>query len=274
MRPSTRLVVLGKKLWTPAQISTALWLDAADASTIILNGSTVSQWRDKSGNGRHVSQATAANQPLFVTNQLNGLPVIRNVSADTLIGGASELGANTPMLSMFALVKNPTANPSGSGFLLSVLTNTVTTTRAALLQFANNVNLTLAGRRLDTDAFQSVQTSTTYASTQNQWIIQEGQFNYAAAELNAWLNGTNTLNAAPFQTAGNTSNTNSFRHCIFSLDGFDYALDGTEIAEALIVQGNLSTTDRQLIEGYLAWKWGLTANLPDNHPFKFNPPLV
>ncbi|MFM6248178.1 MAG: hypothetical protein ACKPEQ_03330, partial [Dolichospermum sp.] len=77
MRPSTRLVVLGKKLWTPAQISTALWLDAADASTIILNGSTVSQWRDKSGNGRHVSQATAANQPLFVTNQLNGLPVIR-----------------------------------------------------------------------------------------------------------------------------------------------------------------------------------------------------
>ncbi|MFM5960147.1 MAG: hypothetical protein ACKOQ2_23825, partial [Dolichospermum sp.] len=72
MRPSTRLVVLGKKLWTPAQISTALWLDAADASTIILNGSTVSQWRDKSGNGRNATQATAANQPVLATNSQNG----------------------------------------------------------------------------------------------------------------------------------------------------------------------------------------------------------
>lgn len=30
----------------------ALWLDANDSSTITLNGSTVSQWRNKSGNDR------------------------------------------------------------------------------------------------------------------------------------------------------------------------------------------------------------------------------
>jgi hypothetical protein len=42
-----------------------MWLDAADASTIVLNGSTVSQWSDKSGNGRHAVQATAANQPAW-----------------------------------------------------------------------------------------------------------------------------------------------------------------------------------------------------------------
>ncbi|MFM6201253.1 MAG: hypothetical protein ACKPE1_19315, partial [Dolichospermum sp.] len=76
MRPSTRLVVLGKKLWLPAQMSTALWLDAADSSTIILNGATVSQWRDKSGNGRHISQGTAANQPTYTANGLNGKPVL------------------------------------------------------------------------------------------------------------------------------------------------------------------------------------------------------
>lgn len=51
--------------WTPTQIPTALWLDAADASTITLNNLTVSQWNDKSGNARHVSQATAANQPVW-----------------------------------------------------------------------------------------------------------------------------------------------------------------------------------------------------------------
>lgn len=51
--------------WTPAAITTALWLDAADSSTITLNGSTVSEWRDKSGNARHAAQATAASQPQY-----------------------------------------------------------------------------------------------------------------------------------------------------------------------------------------------------------------
>ncbi|MFM6269748.1 MAG: leucine-rich repeat domain-containing protein, partial [Dolichospermum sp.] len=34
-----------------------------------------------------------------------------------------------------------------------------------------------------------------------------------------------------------------------------------------------STTDRQLIRGYIAWRWGLTASLADDHPFKLNPPF-
>jgi hypothetical protein len=58
-----------KTLWTPAQLATALWLDAADATTITLNGVSTSQWADKSGNGRNATQATAANQPTYVTGQ-------------------------------------------------------------------------------------------------------------------------------------------------------------------------------------------------------------
>lgn len=62
--------------WTPALLgaSLALWLDADDASTITLNGSNVSQWDDKSGNNRHASQATAANQPAYLTTGFNGKP--------------------------------------------------------------------------------------------------------------------------------------------------------------------------------------------------------
>ncbi len=53
-------------LWTPADISTALWLDASDAATITLNATnTVSQWNDKSGNGRNVTQNTLTNQPYY-----------------------------------------------------------------------------------------------------------------------------------------------------------------------------------------------------------------
>jgi hypothetical protein len=48
------------------------WWDADDASTITLNGSDVSEWRDKSGNGRHVAMSTAANQPAYAASSLNG----------------------------------------------------------------------------------------------------------------------------------------------------------------------------------------------------------
>lgn len=50
------------QLWSPIQLSPALWLDAADSSTITI-ATGVSQWNDKSGNGRNVSQSTPAAQP-------------------------------------------------------------------------------------------------------------------------------------------------------------------------------------------------------------------
>jgi hypothetical protein len=48
-----------------------VWLDATDSSTLTLNGSAVSEWRDKSGNGFHFSQAVANNQPAY-TGTING----------------------------------------------------------------------------------------------------------------------------------------------------------------------------------------------------------
>jgi hypothetical protein len=54
----------------------AAWFDASDASSVTLNGSTVSLWGDKSGNGRNAIQDTALNQPTWLTNQQNGLPAI------------------------------------------------------------------------------------------------------------------------------------------------------------------------------------------------------
>ena len=48
----------------PVKNGLALWLDAADDTTFSYSsGTSVSQWRDKSGNNRHFFQSTAGNQP-------------------------------------------------------------------------------------------------------------------------------------------------------------------------------------------------------------------
>ncbi len=44
---------------------------------ITLNGGNVSAWADQSGLGNNASQGTAASQPLYVANAINGYPVLR-----------------------------------------------------------------------------------------------------------------------------------------------------------------------------------------------------
>lgn len=52
-----------------------LWL-RADA-IISSNNQPLDEWRDQSGNGNHVRQANPVQQPLFITNFMNGYPVVR-----------------------------------------------------------------------------------------------------------------------------------------------------------------------------------------------------
>lgn len=69
---------------SPDKSGMALWLDANDCKTIVLNpisassiSTTVKNWRDKSGQENHAVQTTQANQPLYVVNTLNSRPVLR-----------------------------------------------------------------------------------------------------------------------------------------------------------------------------------------------------
>jgi hypothetical protein len=52
-----------------------------------------------------------------------------------------------------------------------------------------------------------------------------------------------------------------------------FPFDGT-VSELISLPSVISTTDRQLLEGYLAWKWGIEASLPTGHPFRNTPPTV
>ena len=46
------------------------------------------------------------------------------------------------------------------------------------------------------------------------------------------------------------------------------------VAEVLTYSRALTIYERQTVEGYLAWKWGLSSNLPSNHPYKTRAPYL
>jgi hypothetical protein len=58
----------------PKEDGLVLWLDAGKGITAT---SGVSKWEDQSGSGNNAVQATASYQPTYITNELNGYPVVR-----------------------------------------------------------------------------------------------------------------------------------------------------------------------------------------------------
>jgi hypothetical protein len=64
----------------------------------------------------------------------------------------------------------------------------------------------------------------------------------------------------------NTSIENTKFDQIGKQRSFDPTLNG-KIGE-IVVMDSVSSTDREKMEGYLAHKWGLTSNLPSDHPYK------
>jgi hypothetical protein len=80
-------------VFSPLSLSPALWLDAADTSTITQSGGKVSAWADKSGNGRDVTQATSTRQPTTGIATQNGRNVISFDGNDWLTSAAFSVPA-------------------------------------------------------------------------------------------------------------------------------------------------------------------------------------
>jgi hypothetical protein len=252
MRPSTRMVVLGgRKLWTPGNISTALWLDANDASTITLNGSTVSEWRDKSGNAHHASQATVANQPTYSTSRINNRPAIFSDGINDLMTFSTAIIPND-----FTIIAVGQGNASeSSNFVINQFMLGSGRMQTWFVRSSNDVGLQLG----DGNASGTTQ----FTIDANQIVQWSRVVNTGSVVFNGSLIGSTSL----------TETLQSVATTIFGRPS-PLVLSKITIGELIIISGGVSTTDRQKLEGYLAHKWGLTANLPSDHPFKFTPPIA
>ena len=80
--------------------------------------------------------------------------------------------------------------------------------------------------------------------------------------------GSSGGSSALFSTGTNTVGWVSLgQPFLGSLTGISTHFNGW-LAEFLITNAKESAANRQKVEGYLAWKWGLTGNLASTHPYK------
>lgn len=222
--------------WSPALVSTTLWLDATDESTITESGGAVSTWADKSGNGNDVTQGTGSNQPT------TGADIGGNNALD--FDGGDHLNAlYGKTLSAPNTIFVVHSYDSGFYFVSSGVGGDG---KVNGMWVAGGKYSMWAGVQLD---------STTSASTAN--TTHMGLFNGVNSEIyiNGELEGTGNVGTQTPNSIGVGARAGSL--------GFN-----GRIGEVLVINSELSESDRQKVEGYLAWKWNNTANLPVGHPYK------
>lgn len=128
--------------WTPANLpGLAGWWDADDAATFTYSsGTVVSQWRDKSGNARHLAQADPALQPTR-NGTINARPsVVFDGLADRMVSSAYAktkpttllaVGRNTAAAGQRNLIVSPT-----DGRLFRTSTGTIDAYQGAFISTA------------------------------------------------------------------------------------------------------------------------------------------
>jgi len=244
-------VLMTGAVWLPTGVS--LWLDADDASTVLLNGASVTNWLDKSGNGRHATQGTAANQPTDTASGLNGKHVVR------FDGTTDYLNVNLDFL----------AGVSHSAFIVTKPTAYTDIYGAANASAgANSLHVGFAN-------------STTYRM--NYWgndLSGTVSANFHAGDGNilnyVWITGAAKqilANGSSEGTSGAVAGsigTMSGGGRISNIVGHGYF--GGDIAELIMVTGTVSVATRESFEGYLAHKWGTEGYLPAGHTYKAESP--
>ena len=85
-----------------------------------------------------------------------------------------------------------------------------------------------------------------------------------------YVNGGTAITNNSSSGSASTSNPTYALHVGSQGNGNSQLLGG--IAEVVICDAVLSSTDREKVEGYLAHKWGLESNLSSTHPYRYSAP--
>jgi hypothetical protein len=225
---------------TPLSVSGCLlWLDSADAATVT-GTTTVTAWSDRSGNGNNMTAVGGGT----ISYASNGIVMPGNAAFYS---------------SLSSLLQNQT------GFAVVQYSSTASIDIITLTEGSGTggIQQTLDGNQQIVHAYGGavVVESSVGAVTEGAMLLYDYTFGAGIAAY-VYANGTQTgTSSSPAALTGaGTVNVGGYNHAP------DESFVGT-IYEVILYNSVLTTAQRQLVEGYLAIKWGFQASLPASHPY-------
>jgi hypothetical protein len=223
--------------FNPLSLSPALWLSDT--------GSNAGQWDDLSGNNRHATQATVANQPAIIQNGLGGRQVRRFDGVDDIMTGSRIL--TTANFSCYIVVKgagqqnrnilSQRSTGANIGRTHLCVTDDLTSPYATARLFFNNGT-----------SYSVRSTTPVFNNSFNIFYSQSDGTGNSHVRVNGGLpegslTGQNwTPENQPYQLGALSTTANQF---------------AGDIAEILVFPTALSILDRRRVEVYLSQKWGI-----------------
>lgn len=258
--------------WTPDELPTAqkgFWVNANSISGG--NGDAIASFQDDFGNVTFAN-ATASQQPQVETDSLNGLKAIKWVlgSGDDNLSGTWSDGANigTGDVFMIGLCSHDGSfdnNPTMAG-----------------VSFSNGPNQRyMIQRRSADDKFQIFA----------QQTVSKVSSSFSCKSDNAVSDNTPVI-AGAVRTTNGSSTTRLYLDGTAQTETITTAVNLTNSAvklgseagqfgswsgriyEVIVGRGTLTDENRLKLEGYLAWRYGLQANLPNAHTYRFHKPTI
>jgi len=228
-----------------------LWFDAADTNSLSLNGNSLVKWMDKSGRG---SDATAnAGVTWGQKASGNGLPAVLFMNSQWLVGNTSISGNSFTAFCVF----NMSAKSKDAARVLSLAAPNAPdyNNNGFIGMLRQPVNKFMNWRNFTRSDNSTIQLDTVQMST--SWVD--------GITSNIAINGNNP---ATIPSSGNFSISSFALGCSTQLlDDINAPLYGS-ICEVILFNTAINSTQRQQVEGYLAWKWGIQSQLPSSHPHK------
>ena len=257
--------------FSPLSLNPQYWYDAARRENFVTTGTSITTWVDSSTLGRDAAGggSTSARPTLSSSDVLNGywVPTMDNRSGGSKYFDPAAITIGGTTITMFSVHKNTPAASGGTiyGRLWSL-------SPAATQDFENASGALLTYGTAGTVASPAVSlyrngavVCSTPQFTAGTWRIVAAKRDGANGSI--WLDGgskaTGTTSTATFNATRIRIGNNQQR--------VDSGIYGS-IAETMLFTQALSDTDIDKINGYLAWKWGLQANLPAGHPYKNSAP--
>ena len=226
----------------------ALWLDASDATTFSFSsGTRVSEWRDKTANGRNFTQGTGASQPDRSSTQ-NGLDAVKMAAGGTgywmLNAGYQWSTSAFTVVSVlrFNMGLFPALLGRNSTGALQIGGGTTTVGGERFLSMSRIGQATADSNLSQATGVTSQITYKSAGISSSSAIIQVYKNKTAASStitLGSLGNGDQAMIGA---SSGGAAD-------LFGNDGF--------ICELIVYPSQLSDVDRELVETYLINKWGL-----------------
>jgi hypothetical protein len=264
--PSTSWTKLYRSLspaFTPIQLSgLALWLDAADRSTLTISASnTVTGWTDKSPSQNALTVNSAGT---YQPTGFNRSPTIAFTDGNYMTTSTATTFSNS--FSMFIVQRT-----TGSSTYYTIL-SLGTTMPVMNIWWRADFNSYALLQEVDNPGSGGGVGSLVYR-TSNVPMMMSATVSPTSPYWNFYLNGT--LSNNPDIGGGGTAPAANLGGSNVSIPGKIVYFGGPsgggftgQISEVLLFSNALTASNRYQVEGYLAWKWGLAANLPSNHPFK------